>query len=104
MRYCRVGLPIQPSAPPVPDQEEAMEQLLVDLSTQVEGPLAAAPLSLLAWHSWARGGGALARIAVDRALAENPTYRLAGLLSAVLDHGIAPEWVGVARRADEAAS
>lgn len=119
VRYCRAGLPLpeptqragppgrlpgmEPPAPD-PDQEEAMERLLVDLSTQVEGPLAAAPLSLLAWHSWARGEGALARIAVDRALAEDPTYRLAGLLSAVLDHGIAPEWVGVARRADEAAS
>src|SRR6185437_562686 len=91
MRYCRVGLPMQPSQAPDPDLEEAMERLLVDLCTQVEGPLAAAPLSLLAWHSWARGEGALARIAVDRALAEDPTYRLAGLLTAVLDHGIPPD-------------
>lgn len=121
LRYCRVGLPappdrsvrvgmgpelpgLEPGRPPDPEAEEAMERILVDLCAQVDGPLAAAPLALLGWHSWARGEGALARIAVDRALAEDPTYRLAGLLTAVLDHGIAPDWVGAARLADEEAS
>ncbi len=69
---------------------------------RVEGPLACAPLSLLGWHSWARGEGALARVAVERALAEDPTYRLAGLLLRVLDNAIAPDWVSEARRADDA--
>jgi uncharacterized protein DUF4192 len=121
LRHCRVGLPapadgsagsleaalrhrLAPAASVDPESEEAMERILVDLCTRVEGPLAAAPLSLLGWHSWARGEGALARIAVDRAATEDPTYRLAVLLSTVLDHGIAPDWVGAARDADEEAS
>jgi uncharacterized protein DUF4192 len=121
LRHCRVGLPappdrsgreagvpqlpgLEPGLPPDLEAEEAMERILVDLCAQVDGPLAAAPLALLGWHSWARGEGALARIAVDRALCEDPTYRLAVLLTAVLDHGIAPDWVGAARLADEQAS
>jgi hypothetical protein len=90
--------------PPDVEQEEAMGRLLVDLCSRIDGPLAAAALCLLGWHSWARGEGAWARIAVDRALAEDPTYRLAALLTSVLDHGLAPDWVGAARQADEAAS
>jgi hypothetical protein len=121
LRHCRVGLPalpdrwgggagapelpgLEPGRPPDLEAEEAMELVLVDLCAQVDGPLAAAPLSLLGWHSWARGEGALARIAVDRALSEDPTYRLAVLLTAVLDHGLAPDWVGAARLEDEEAS
>ncbi len=57
---------------------------------------------MLAWHSWARGEGALARIAVDRARVEDPTYRLAVLLSSVLDHALAPDWVAEMRRAGRA--
>lgn len=120
LRYCRVGLALvtsshdgpaalpsglpglEPAAPVDPSSEEAMERLLVALCRQVDGPLAAAPLVLLAWHAWARREGALARVAVERALGEDPAYRLAGLLAAALDHGVAPDWVGEARRADAA--
>jgi hypothetical protein len=116
IRFCRTGLPAQAlaaadlPAEPVGDEpfdpasEDAVERLLVDLCAQVEGPLACAPLALLGWHSWARGEGALARIAVDRALAEDPTYRLAALLSTLLDHAVAPDWVGAMRQEDERAS
>lgn len=123
VRYCRVGVPLPAGAglsgaghgrdalpglgaqaPPDPTLEEPMGHLLVDLCARIEGPLAAAPLSLLAWHSWARGEGALARIAVDRALAEDPSYRLAALLTAALAHGLAPDWVVDARITDTAAS
>jgi hypothetical protein len=123
MRYCRVGVPLpagapsdgsRPDADPLPGLgvrgrpdlhgEEAMGRLLMDLCARIEGPLAAAPLCLLAWHSWARGEGALARIAVDRALAEDPSYHLAALLTSVLDHGLAPDWVAADRRTDTAAS
>jgi hypothetical protein len=92
-----------PHLPAEPDlaHEDAVERLLLDLCVRVDGPLACAPLTMLAWHSWARGEGALARIAVDRARAEDPTYRLAVLLSAVLDHALAPDWVAEMRRADE---
>jgi Domain of unknown function (DUF4192) len=86
---------------PDPVLEDAVERLLVDLCVRVEGPLACGPLTVLAWHSWARGEGALARIAVDRARAEDPTYRLAVLLSSVLDHALAPDWVTDMRQEDE---
>jgi hypothetical protein len=81
--------------------EEAVERLLVDLCRRVDGPLASPPLTLLAWHSWARGYGALARVAVERALGHDPTYRLAELLLSALDNGLAPEWVAASRRVDE---
>jgi hypothetical protein len=86
---------------PDPVLEDAVERLLVDLCVRVEGPLACGPLTVLAWHSWARGEGALARIAVDRARVEDPTYRLAVLLSSVLDHALAPDWVAQMRQEDE---
>jgi hypothetical protein len=84
--------------------DEAVERLLVDLCRRVDGPFACAPLTMLAWHSWARGEGALARVAVERALTHDPTYRLATLLLSALDHAMAPEWVKEVRRTDERAS
>jgi hypothetical protein len=84
--------------------DDAVERLLVDLCRRVEGPFACAPLTMLAWHSWARGEGALARVAVERALTHDPTYRLATLLLSALDHAMAPEWVKEVRRSDERAS
>jgi hypothetical protein len=86
---------------PDPVREDAVERLLADLCVRVEGPLACAPLTVLAWHSWARGEGALARIAVDRARVEDPTYRLAVLLASILDHALAPDWVADMRQEDE---
>jgi hypothetical protein len=125
LRFCRSGLPAgtatwldrdlhtgaagvldrmdRPGLDPH-EEEDAVERLLVSLCARAYGPLAAAPLSLLGWHSWARGEGALARVAVERALTEDPTYRLAKLLLAMLDHAIAPEWVAEMRRDDEQAS
>jgi hypothetical protein len=84
--------------------DDAVERLFVDLCQRVEGPFACAPLTMLAWHSWARGEGALARVAVERALGEDPTYRLATLLLSALDHAVAPDWVADIRRSDERAS
>jgi Domain of unknown function (DUF4192) len=84
--------------------DDAVERLLVDLCRRVEGPFACAPLTMLAWHSWARGEGALARVSVERALTHDPTYRLATLLLSALDHAMAPEWVKEVRRSDERAS
>lgn len=53
----------------------------------------AAPASLLAFAAWQDGNGALASIAVDRALDADPEYSMAHLLRGVLDHGIPPgEW------------
>lgn len=52
--------------------------------------LAAPVLTLLGVVCWARGDGTLANIAVDRALATTPRYRLAMLLDTALSQGLSP--------------
>ncbi len=49
-----------------------------------------APASLLAFTAWQGGNGALAAIAVDRALAANPDYSMALLLGEAIDAGLPP--------------
>jgi hypothetical protein len=49
-----------------------------------------APASLLAFTAWQSGEGALANIAVDRALAADPEYSLAQLLRDIMDAGVPP--------------
>jgi hypothetical protein len=51
---------------------------------------APAGLALLASFAWHHGEGALARVALDRALAIDPDYRLAVLLERVVELGIRP--------------
>ena len=48
------------------------------------------PLTVLASFTWWRGDGALTRIALERALAVDPDYRLARLLSGWSDLAIRP--------------
>jgi len=79
----------------------AVTRLLVDLSTSVDGDPALAPLTLLAMQSWACGEGAQAGVALDRALAIDAGYRLAGLVDALLRSGLAPSWVAPLREEDE---
>ena len=61
---------------------EALREQMVDLLP--------APLTVLASFTWWRGDGALTRIALDRALAVDPDYRLARLLSRMVDLAIRP--------------
>ena len=49
-----------------------------------------APASLLAFTAWQSGEGALANIAIDRALAADPAYSLAQLLREIMDAGVPP--------------
>ena len=51
---------------------------------------AAPPLSVLASWAWWRGDGALARVALERALRCEPDYRLALLLERLVDLAIRP--------------
>jgi hypothetical protein len=66
----------------------------VDVWSQVvcraELELAPAPASLLAFAAWRAGHGALANIAVDRALLADPDYSLARLLREAFDRGLPP--------------
>lgn len=68
----------------------AAESLWIDLLHRVPPPLDAAPATLLALSSWARGDGALANVALDRALDSDPGYSLAQLVRNALDHALPP--------------
>jgi uncharacterized low-complexity protein len=49
-----------------------------------------APASLLAFTAWQAGNGALASMAVDRALSANPSYSMAHLLGEAIDAALPP--------------
>ena len=57
------------------------EALWAESTRRAPAPLDAAPATLLAVHAWLRGDGAMAGIALDRALASEPGYALAELLA-----------------------
>jgi hypothetical protein len=57
---------------------------------RVAPPYAAAPACLLAFAAWRAGEGALANIALDRALAADPYYSMARLLHELFISGLPP--------------
>jgi hypothetical protein len=63
----------------------AAEAVWTELTRRAPAPLDAAPATLLAVSAWVRGDGALANVALDRALASEPSYTFAGLLRSALD-------------------
>jgi hypothetical protein len=58
----------------------AAEALWTECTRRAPDMLAAAPATLLAVSAWLRGDGAMANIALERALEAEPGYRLARLL------------------------
>jgi Domain of unknown function (DUF4192) len=68
----------------------AAETLWTECTRRLPEPLDAAPATLLAVSAWLRGDGAMARIALDRALDSQPGYALADLLSRGMDAGLGP--------------
>jgi hypothetical protein len=58
--------------------------------SRVAEPYAAAPASLLAFAAWRAGEGALANVALDRALAADPHYTMARLLQELFISGLPP--------------
>lgn len=69
----------------------AAEILWTECTRRAPGPLAAAPATLLAVSAWLRGDGAMANVALGRALAAEPSYALARLLSRALAQCLPPE-------------
>lgn len=61
-----------------------------DVLRRVAQPYAAAPACLLAFAAWRAGEGALANIALDRALAADPCYSMARLLHELFISGLPP--------------
>ncbi|MFC0004239.1 DUF4192 domain-containing protein [Micromonospora siamensis] len=74
--------------------------LWTDVLRRAEPGLSAAPASLLAFAAWRAGQGALAAVALERALTEHPGYSLALLLDDLLRRGVPPSqldgWPAVA--------
>jgi hypothetical protein len=61
-----------------------------DATRRARSDLVAGPATLLAYAAYRGGNGPLARVAVERALATDPSYTLAELLGEALDRGIPP--------------
>ncbi|SDY14141.1 protein of unknown function [Modestobacter sp. DSM 44400] len=68
----------------------AVEVLWTELTRRVPPPLDAAPATLLAVTAWVQGNGAMANVALDRALSSQPGYRMAQLLRSALDACLPP--------------
>jgi hypothetical protein len=73
-----------------PGYKEAHLRLWTDLTRLARPGYIAPAASLLAFVAWQTGNGALANVALDRALDENPQYSLALLLRQALDSGAPP--------------
>ena len=92
----RARLPLRRWSGEEPDTAEAtaqrrVEARLMALCRVLPDEWAVAALTVLANVTWWRGDGALTRVALDRALAADPGYRLATLLERMVDLAIRPE-------------
>jgi Domain of unknown function (DUF4192) len=70
--------------------QNCLQDRLIRLSAMLPDNHAAPVLTVLASFTWWRGDGALARVALTRALRCNPGYRLALLLQQMVDLAIRP--------------
>ncbi|MGN6791539.1 MAG: DUF4192 domain-containing protein [Streptosporangiaceae bacterium] len=73
-----------------PGLHESHERLWVDLVRHLPTEFVAAPAALLAFTAWQGGNGALASMAIDRALDADPQYSMALLISDALHAGLPP--------------
>jgi hypothetical protein len=74
----------------LPEYRAAHLPLWRDLTRLAQPGYVAAPATLLALVAWQSGNGALANAALDRALADDPAYQMAGLLRQAIDSGAPP--------------
>ena len=77
---------------PEPDRIRCAIAALRELTARAPAVARPAPLSMLAWLSWALGHGSVAGSFLEQALAIDPDYGLARLLLQMLDAGHLPEW------------
>ena len=72
------------------DADDWRVRLWTDVVRRVEPSGAAGPACVLGFAAWRNGQGSLARVAVDRALHEEPDHEVAGMLHEMLGFGIGP--------------
>ena len=73
-----------------PAYQEHHRRLWTDVLRSAALDYLPAPASLLAFVAWQAGNGALAAMAVDRALGADPAYSMAHLLSSALEAALPP--------------
>jgi Domain of unknown function (DUF4192) len=73
-----------------PAHQAAHLRLWTDLTRRARPGYVPASASLLAFVAWQSGNGALANVALDRALADDPHYSMATLLRQVINSGAPP--------------
>jgi len=86
------------------EHHRAHLRLWTDLTRLARPGYVAAPASLLAFCAWQAGDGALANVALDRALADNPRYSMALLLREALDAGAPPSMARLPMTPEEVAA
>jgi Domain of unknown function (DUF4192) len=72
------------------DQPEALLAVLRQLAHRTPAPWNVPVCTVLAWASYAEGDGGIANVALDKALAADPTYSLAVLLRTAVDGMVPP--------------
>jgi hypothetical protein len=87
-----------------PEHQGAHLRLWSDLTRLARPGYVAAPASLLAFCAWQAGDGALANVALDRALADNARYSMALLLREALDSGAPPSMARLPMTPEEVAA
>ena len=84
-----------------PQHRRAHRQLWTDVVRRACPPYVPAPASLLAFTAWQSGDGALANIAIERAIAASPGYSMALLLSEAIESGLPPSAARLPMTPDE---
>jgi hypothetical protein len=87
-----------------PAHTEAHQRLWTDVVRQAQPGYVPAPAALLAFVAWQSGHGALANVALDRALADDPRYSMALLLRQVITAGAPPNLARLPMTPEEVAA
>jgi hypothetical protein len=87
-----------------PGHREAHRRLWTDVVRRAQPGHVAGPASLLAFVAWQSGDGALANLALDRALADDPDYSMATLLRQVISSGAPPSMARLPMTPEEVAA
>jgi hypothetical protein len=87
-----------------PGHRDNHSRLWTDLARYAQPGYVAAPASLLAFVAWQSGHGALANLALDRVLDDDPDYSMAHLLRYAVDAGLPPSAAVLPMTPDEVAA
>jgi hypothetical protein len=87
-----------------PVHADEHRRLWIDVVRRAQPGYVAAPAALLAFVAWQSGDGALANVALDRALADDPGYSMATLLRQVITAGAPPSLARLPMTPEEVAA